>query len=412
MSYRVRKNKIKLYGSYYRYKRNKVIVRNFITASILLIGVVATLIFTNKLKLQDVAALFSMGIQSSKQAMEPFFLEQVDTKYEVHTAKPPIKGVYLPATNMARLDELIKLANETEVNGMIIDIKNDNGYLTFSTDNPKLQSAVKEKPAIPNMDEVIDKLYANNIYPIARIVAFKDNVYTKVNPDQAVQTADSSVYQTSKGESWLNPYDKRNWEYLLEISKEAINLGFKEIQFDYIRFHESMEGKDLNFPTDKSKTEIITEFVAYMTEALHPYGVNVSADVFGTIITSKVDAEIVGQDYRELIKHLDYICPMIYPSHYGEGSFGIAHPDLQPYDLILEVMQYSNMIISEIPRNERMAEVRPWLQDFTASWLSSYQEYGDEQVQDQIKATYDALGSEWLLWNGAGKYHSNALEQE
>ncbi|MEF9959847.1 MAG: putative glycoside hydrolase [Niameybacter sp.] len=408
----MKKYKIKPYGSYYQYKRKKAILRNLMTAFILLTGVFATLIITNKLKLEDVATLFSMTEQNVKPVVEPFFLEQADIKYGVHTAKPPIKGVYLPATKMTQLDELIKLANETEVNGIVIDIKTDYGYLTFETDNPALQCAVKENPAIPNIKEVMDKLYADNIYPIARIVAFKDNLYSEVNKDQAVTNADGTIFETSKGERWLNPYDKRNWEYLLEISKEAIELGFKEIQFDYIRFHESMDGKALNFPEDKSKTEIITEFTQYMTESLHSYGVNVSADVFGTIITSKIDAEIVGQDYKELSKHLDYICPMIYPSHYGVGSFGIEHPDLQPYELILEVMQYSNMAISDVPREERSAEVRPWLQDFTASWLGTYQEYEDKEVKEQIEATYDALGKEWLLWNGAGSYHEDALEKE
>lgn len=408
----MRKNKIKLYGSYYHYKRRKVLVRNLITAFILLVGVFTTLIITNKLKLQDVVALFSIRDKEQTKLAEPFYLTQDDIGYSTHMSTVPIKGVYLPATNMGQLDELISLAEETEVNGIVIDVKTDKGYLTFNSDNPKLKLGLRNNPPIANMKEVMDKLYRANIYPIARIVAFKDNVYTTAVPEQAVQTEDGQVFKTSKGEQWLNPYDKRNWEYLLEIGKEAAELGFKEIQFDYIRFHESMNGKALNFPEDKKKSEIITEFTAYMVENLHPYGVKVSADVFGTIITSKIDAEIVGQDYKELIKHLDYICPMIYPSHYGEGSFGISHPDLQPYELILEVMQYSNMSISDIPRNERVAKVRPWLQDFTASWLSTHQEYGDKQVREQINATYDGLGSEWILWNGAGKYHKNALEKE
>ena len=408
----MKKYKIKLYGSYYQYKRRKAIFRNLITALVLLVGVFTTLIMTNKLKLQDVLALFSMGDGNQTKTVEPFYLTQADIGYSTHMSTEPIKGVYLPATNMKQLDELIQLAKETEVNGIVIDVKTDIGYLTFKTDNPKLKISNRENPHISNMKEVMDKLYSANIYPIARIVAFKDNVYTTAVPEQAVTTADGALFKTSKGEQWLNPYDKRNWEYLLEIGKEAAELGFKEIQLDYIRFHESMNGKELNFPEDKEKTQIITEFTAYMVENLHPYGVKVSADVFGTIITSKIDAEIVGQDYKELIKYLDYICPMIYPSHYGAGSFGIADPDLAPYELILEVMQYSNISLSDVPRSERVAKVRPWLQDFTASWLSTHQEYGDKQVREQVKAIYDGLGSEWLLWNGAGKYHKNALEKE
>lgn len=408
----MKKYKVKPYQSYYYYKRRKMMTRRVICASVLIALIFTTLIVTKKIELKDLAVLVSQEQMQTLEYVKPVYLEQDAVKYDVHMTPTAVRGVYLPATHMSQLDTLIDLAEETEVNAMVIDIKNDLGYLTFSTDNPLLTHAVQKNPKIPNIEEVMDKLYQANIYPIARIVSFKDNVTTMTSPEQSVKAVDGTIFETSKGEKWLNPYDKRNWDYLLEISKEAIKLGFKEIQFDYIRFHESMEGKDLDFPEDQSKIDIITEFTEYMYEHLHPYGVAVSADVFGTIITSKIDARIVGQDYKELAKHLDYICPMIYPSHYGEGSFGIAYPDLNPYELILQVMQYSNTAIKEIPRSERRAEVRPWLQDFTASWLGTYQEYGDDEVREQIRATYDALGKEWILWNGAGKYHSGGLEKE
>lgn len=408
----VKKYKVKPYQSYYHYKRRKMMIRNVICSCVLIGLIFTTLIVTKKIQLQDVTALFSVEEVEQLEIIEPVYLEQEVVKYDIHMAPTTVKGVYLPATHMSQLDAVIDIANDTEVNAIVMDVKTDYGYLTFSSDNPLLKGAVKEKPLIPNIEEVMDKLYEANIYPIARIVSFKDNVMTSLKPDQMVRTKDGIPFETSKGEKWLNPYDKRNWEYLLEISKEAIKVGFKEVQFDYIRFHESMEGKELDFPEGQSKIDIITEFTKYMYEHLHPYGVVVSADVFGTIITSKIDARIVGQDYKELAKHLDYICPMIYPSHYGEGSFGIPYPDLDPYKLISEVMHYSNSVIQEIPRHERLAQVRPWLQDFTASWLGNYQEYGDKQINEQIKATYDALGKEWLLWNGAGRYHSDGLEKE
>lgn len=408
----MKKYKVKPYQSYYHYKRQKIMNKRILCAVVLLGLVFAVLIRTHKIELQDMNKLFNSSKVAVLEESTPVYLEQDSVQYDVHMTPTSVKGVYLPATYMSQLDTLIELAKETEVNAIVIDIKDDNGYLTFKSDNPALVGAVKDKPLISDIEKVMNKLYKAGIYPIARIVSFKDNVRTKSNPEKAVRWQDGTPFATSKGERWLNPYDKDNWDYLLEISKEAINLGFKEIQFDYIRFHESMEGKNLDFPDNKSKIDIITEFTQYMYEHLHSYGVVVSADVFGTIITSKVDAKIVGQDYAELSKHLDYICPMIYPSHYGEGSFGITYPDLYPYELILEVMQYSNAVIRDIPRSERRAKVRPWLQDFTASWLGTYQQYEAEQVRAQILATYDALGKEWLLWNGAGKYHSDALEEE
>ena len=408
----MRKYKVKPYQSYYHYKRQKRIKRSIFCVIVVLGLVFTVLMKVYQVEFQDIQALFKGGSQNGLGESTPVYLEQDTVQYDVHMTPTSVKGVYLPATHMSQLDTLIELAKETEVNAIVIDIKDDNGYLTFKSDNPALAGAVKEQPLIEDIDKVMNKLYKAGIYPIARIVSFKDNVRTKSHPEHAVTWQDGTVFSTSKGERWLNPYDKENWEYLLEISKEAINLGFKEIQFDYIRFHESMEGKDLDFPSHQSKIDVITEFTKYMYEQLHTYGVVVSADVFGTIITSKIDAKIVGQDYAELSKYLDYICPMIYPSHYGEGSFGITYPDLYPYELILEVMQASNAVIRDIPRSERRAEVRPWLQDFTASWLGNYQEYDSEQVRAQILATYDGLGKEWLLWNGAGRYHHDALEEE
>lgn len=408
----MKKYKVKPHHSYYHYKRRKILTRR-ITCAVVLLGLIFTvLIVTKKIQFQDITLLLSGKSHILLEESEPVYLEQDLARYDVHMTPTSVKGVYLPATYMSQLNTLIDLAKETEINAIVIDIKDDYGYLTFDTDNPALIGAVKDKPLIANIEQVMDKLYKAGIYPIARIVSFKDNVRTATHPDQAVKWGDGTPFATTKGEKWLNPYDKQNWDYLLEISKEAIALGFKEIQFDYIRFHESMDGKNLDFPSDQSKIEIITEFTEYMYEHLHPYGVVVSADVFGTIITSKIDARIVGQDYQELSKHLDYICPMIYPSHYGEGSFGITYPDLYPYELILEVMQYSNAVMRDIPRSERRAKVRPWLQDFTASWLGTYQQYEGKQVRDQILATYDALGKEWILWNGAGKYHEEALEKE
>ena len=149
-----------------------------------------------------------------------------------------------------------------------------------------------------------------------------------------------------------------------------------------------------------------------MYEGLSGYGVYVSADVFGAIINSSIDAEIVGQDYKELVKTLDYICPMIYPSHYANGSFGVEYPDLDPYTIILKALQASNRVIQEIPRSERKAIVRPWLQDFTATWLAAYQPYKEDQVRAQIRGVEDALLEEWILWNSAARYTKEALVEK
>ena len=153
----------------------------------------------------------------------------------------------------------------------------------------------------------------------------------------------------------------------------------------------------------------MTEFTEYAYQRLAPLGVFVSADVFGAIIGSEEDAASVGQIYGEMAGNLDYICPMIYPSHYGDGNFGLDHPDLHPYETILGALEKSSAELSLYQGEETQAIVRPWLQDFTASYLKHYKKYGDNELRQQIQAVYDAGYEEWILWNASNRYHYGGL---
>ena len=191
------------------------------------------------------------------------------------------------------------------------------------------------------------------------------------------------------------------------------------MQFDYIRFSTEKGMKQVVFDEEdtkgRSKTDIITEFITYAYEPLKEAGLFVSADVFGAIIGSERDANSVGQIYYEMAKHLDYICPMIYPSHYADGNFGIEHPDTKPYETILAALMGSQADLasaSDAGKEEKLAVVRPWLQDFTASYLEHYITYGPEQVKAQIQAVYDAGYEEWIFWDAACTYEWKGLEKE
>jgi hypothetical protein len=144
---------------------------------------------------------------------------------------------------------------------------------------------------------------------------------------------------------------------------------------------------------------------------LKPLGVFVSADVYGTVIDSKVDAGIVGQNYKEMARYLDYICPMIYPSHYQDGAYGIKHPDLKPYELILSALGKSQAALKGLDGNNK-AVVRSWLQDFTATWLNNHKSYGPDEIRAQIQGVYDAGYEEWILWNGSNNYTKEGLIKE
>lgn len=337
----------------------------------------------------------------------------------ISTRGEPVKakGIYVtgPVAGLTdRRNELVDLVNNTELNAMVIDIKNDDGVITYKMDHDLVQEMGATINYISNIEELIQELKEQDIYLIARIVAFKDPMLAEHRPDLSLKNTDGSLFRDKDGLGWVNPYNKDVWDYLVEISLEAIELGFDEIQFDYIRFSTDKRMKDVDFGPEaatKSKTQVITEFTQYAYERLSPYAY-VSADVYGAIIDSKVDQDIVGQDYVEMAKHLDYICPMVYPSHYHNGAYGLAYPDLEPYNLILASLQASEEVLSVIPEGTHVAQVRPWLQDFTAPWISNYQTYGPQQIRDQVLGVYDAGYEEWILWNGSNKYTGGGLLAE
>lgn len=412
----MKKYKVKPYNSYYHYKHSKIMRIKFIIMSVVcLIGISLILvIYKNEIK-NFYQEHIMIETANEKKETEPFYFQEGAKNYHLFKVPVKVKGIYIPSSRMKELENYLELAKKTDINAFVIDVKDDEGYITFPSQNQKLlqMGSVKENPSIKNINQAMVRMYEGDIYPIARIVVFKDSVIGEKFSDRLIQDINGKPYRTPReNQAWLNPYDKRNWEYIAEIAKEAASLGFKEIQLDYVRFHESMNSERVQLDANKSKAEIITEFTAYMSEELKDYNVYLSADVFGAIITSKRDGESVGQDYRQMVKKLDYISPMVYPSHYGKGSFGIEYPDLYPYDIILGAMEASSDVIRQNPREERKAIVRPWLQDFTATWLEPHQKYGKKQIQDQIRATYDSGLDEWILWNSSGRYTESALLNE
>ncbi len=344
---------------------------------------------------------------TTEEETEPPLPERIPVK---------VKGVYLTAYvagTTSMFDEILSHIEETEINTVVIDVKNDEGRVTFAMDSP-IVNEVGSVQKLMNVESVIAKLKERNIYTIARVVAFRDPFLPEQRPEWGLHLADGSLYRDNKGLAWVNPYKREVWDYLVEVAVEAHKAGFDEVQFDYIRF--STEKGINNVVYDEadthgmSKTEIITEFVEYVYEKCLQEGVFMAADVFGAIIGGGIDSDNVGQSYGNMAASLDYICPMIYPSHYADGNFGIEHPDTQPYDTILAALQGSKADLRSYARNgEHQAVVRPWLQDFTASYLANYINYGPEQIRAQIQAVYDAGYDEWMLWSAACKYHWDGL---
>lgn len=323
---------------------------------------------------------------------------------------PTIRGVYATAhtANGARMQSVLQLIEETALNSIVIDIKEDEGFVTYETGNPEIERYGTTKRIIRDIEAVMEQLEQRDIYPIARIVVFKDKVLARQKPEWSFLNPDGSLWANIRGEHFVNPYIKEIWEYNVEVAKQAVAAGFKEIQFDYVRFPEGFERRadTLTYVRDEemSRTEAVTEFVRYAREQLNPLGVRVSVDIFG-YAASVPAAEGIGQDFNEISKYVDVISPMVYPSHYDPGWYGARVPDAQPYTTIYGAMTDTHRKMEQIKDVKPI--IRPWIQNFTAPWVEGYIPYGKHEVEEQIRALYDTGVEEFLLWNPSNIYTEN-----
>ncbi|MBD5526265.1 MAG: putative glycoside hydrolase [Lachnospiraceae bacterium] len=338
---------------------------------------------------------------------------------DIEDARPDpvkVKGIYVsgPVAGTAKMDDLIDLVEQTELNAMVIDVKNDEGKITYKMQSEQVTELEAGVRYIPDIKELVTKCKEKNIYLIARIVAFRDPYLAEKKPEWAVHTKSGQIFRDKKGLAWVNPYEREMWDYLAEIASQAAADGFDEVQFDYIRFSTDIGEGEVDYGPEAEqvdKVEIITEFTEYLYDTLMPQGVYVAADVFGTVIDNETDQKIVGQDYVKMAEHLDYICPMVYPSHYHNGAYGITVPDADPYATIYAAASSSVQELGAVPE-EKCAHVRMWLQSFTAGWVSGHISYGPQQIREQIKGVYDAGYEEWILWNAAVNYQPDSLLTE
>ncbi|MBQ9267102.1 MAG: putative glycoside hydrolase [Clostridia bacterium] len=332
-----------------------------------------------------------------------------------------VRAVYLTgwsAGTKSKRESTITNLKENGFNGVVIDIKDEAGRLSYDSE---VQDAVDIKASqkmISNVRDVIQEFHDNDIYVIGRIVTFKDPLYAKSKTEVAYQYADGTLWKDYSGNNWPNPYNTKYWEYPIALAEEAAELGFDEIQFDYIRFPSS-EGKvkqiAFGFDSDtKTKADVIAGFLSKVMEEMEPYHVVISADVFGITTKRAGDFENIGQDFARIAKIVDVICPMVYPSHYAYNEYKIPKPDKDPYHTVYGALKDAKARIEEaIPSTEHSAMIRPYLQDFTASWLGSgnYLTYGTAEVQSQIQACFDLRIDELILWDPSNKYCYDALQQ-
>lgn len=359
-----------------------------------------------------------------------------------------VKSIYMSQCVVGTRDfrqRLVDVVDSTEINSIIIDIKDYTGKLGFSTDNPKISHAVSDKCRASDIVEFIDFLHKKNIYVIGRITVFQDPYMAKKHLEWAVKRlSDGGVWEDYKGLSFIDVGAKGYWDYIVEISKESYAKGFDELNFDYVRFPSDGNMKDISYELieNKPKPVALEEFFVYLNSKLRPEGIVTSVDLFGMTTTNRDDLNI-GQVLERALPHFDYIVPMVYPSHYPKNFNGWANPNHYPYELIKYVMDSAVRRANEFDAAQHLAaansgvsgadvvvegggamtdvvtditpaplgtsykKLRTWIQDFDYGG-----NYDIAEVRAQIKASRDAGVQSWMVWAPSNVYTVGAFDKE
>lgn len=323
-----------------------------------------------------------------------------------------VKGIYMTAgtaMDEKRRAPLMKLLKETELNSVVIDIKDDFGRIAYDTNDPELAKHESELIQMQDLDALIKELHDMNIYVIGRLFVFQDRAMVAARPDLAVQSTNGGVWRDFKGIAWVEAAAEEIWQHNVRIARNAYARGFDEIQLDYIRFPSDGPMKQVKYthfdPTKETRTDVMTRFFAYMDKELRGQGIPISADLFGYAFWYRDEDLTIGQRIRDAAPHFDALSPMAYPSHYTSGDLGFVNPAEHPYEIVKETLKRGKDIMKEWP--EVQWKARPWIQDFDIG-----ADYDKAKVRAQMKAVEDEGGAGWLIWNARNVYTVEALEKK
>lgn len=305
--------------------------------------------------------------------------------------------------------ELIRVASRTEINALVIDVKDDRGFVLYRSRVPLARAigADTNRPMrLERLRAMLDSMRVHHIYPIARIVVAKDPLLASTKLDWAIRRkADPAApWRDRHGKPWLDPHQDGPWRYAAELACEAVDLGFSEIQLDYVRFPDDKRlVTEATFPLahGRLRAQVIREQLLATRARLRPLGVPVTADVFGLTATDTTDMGI-GQKWEQFVNAVDVVLPMMYPSHYNPGSYGIALPNAHPYETISHGLKDAKRRSAAVPGAARL---RPWYQDFTLG----PPHYAAAEVRAQIDAGYANGVDGWVLWNPRSIYTLGAI---
>ncbi len=344
----------------------------------------------------------TIGAPEEIPVEKPIVVTHLDTPTE-------LKAVYISAwvAGSAKFrDSVIKLIDDTEINAIVIDVKDSTGRVSFDMADPYLKSFGSIEKRIANIRALTDMLHKKNIYIIGRVSVFQDPYMTKKMPEWAItKKSDGTVWKDRKGLSFLDPAKKDVHDYILAVAKGAYEEGFDEINFDYIRYPSDGDMKNINYhlAAGETRADNMEKFFKYLSlEMKKEKNIHISADLFG-LTTEATDDMGIGQVWEKALPYFDYLCPMVYPSHYPPGHMGYKNPSLYPYEVI------NQALVGAISKTEKVEgdknKIRPWLQDFDMGAT-----YSKDLIKKEFKAVYDNGLKSWMLWDPANKYTPDALE--
>jgi hypothetical protein len=319
-------------------------------------------------------------------------------------APSPVRAIYLNAWAFGgrRFYDLIKLADRTEINSFVVDVKDDTGYLTYRSEVPTAKEiGANAQLRARDVRERLRIMHEHGIHPIARIVVAKDPLLASQKPAWSVQSVNGGLWRDRLDFAWVDAFNDSVWVYAGQLGAEAVKLGFAEVQYDYVRFPDEPESRLASAlfaarRPGETKRQGVVRNLRLLGERTRPLGVPFTIDVFGLTTSAPTDMGI-GQMWEDLVTTADVVLPMVYPSHYFRGYYSLRHPNSEPYKVIRRAMQ------DALRRSEplgRTAEIRPYLQAFTLG----PPRYTPDHVREQIRAAEELGISSWVLWNPRSAY--------
>lgn len=395
------------------FKKNKILIISIIILVILVSVFLLPFLFSTQINQNEVNDQVSTVVKGTAPEDSNIIEQNIEIPVTHLPTPKPLKSIYISAWvagSAKHLARIIDLIDTTELNAVVIDVKDSTGRVSFYTDNKMINDLGASEKRISDIRKLIETLHAKNIYVIARVSVFQDPYMTKKKPEWSVKKkSDGSVWKDRKGLSFLDPANKEVWDYIVNVGQTAYSVGFDEINFDYIRYPSDGNIKDINYSLGEGKTRAsnIEDFFAYLsTNMKKDVNIPISADLFGLVTTSAVTDDLgLGQVLERALPHFDYIAPMVYPSHFATGWNGYKNPALKPYEVVNFTMKKA------VERTQLMGmspdKIRPWLQDFDLGGT-----YTKEMVRAQIQATNDAGLDSWMLWDPKNIYTKEALNIE